>query len=280
MITTSEIAPSPVLAPFVRCYSFREFDTNGLELKKPWHASNEIAMDFCFKAQPLQFVTPQTGMVLKNSSYGGVIGLGTQYNGELTFNGHYSFFEICFKPNGFNKIFRLPSSDITNNIIHTEEIFDARIKILFEQLCMANGLTEMAFLADAYLLYYFKKQKSVDHKDAITRISNLIIEMAGLVNIEQLAYDANMSTRNFERRFTEQVGITPKLFSCITRFNNALALKLKNPKKEWTSIAYESGYFDQMHLIKDFKKFSGNTPSMFLKQTPLAQETFTSRVDA
>src|SRR6266498_2314032 len=279
MITASEIAPSPVLAPFVRCYCYREFDTNGFDLIKPWHASHEISMPFFFKAKPVQLIDPATGQILQRGGYGGVTGLATQYNGEMTFNGCYSFFEILFKPNGFNKIFRLPSSEITNQIIHGDDIFDTRIKIFYEQLCMANDLKAMASLADTYLLYYFKKQKSIHHKDAITNISNLILKNAGFINIDKLAYDANMSIRNFERHFIEQVGISPKLYCCITRFSHALSLKLMNPEKDWTSIAFECGYFDQMHLIKDFKKFAGSSPSIFLRQTPLTDENYTSRVD-
>ncbi len=280
MVTTSEIAPSPVLASFVRCYSYREFDTKGEELVKPWHASHEVTMPFCLNAKPLQFSNSQAGLTRTANNYGGVIGSATRYNGELTFYGHYAFFEINFRPSGFNKIFRLPSGEITNRIIHAEDIFGAGVKRLFEQLCGAKGLEEMVALAEAYLLGYFKKQKSVEPNDPITAISNRILTNSGAIRVENLAYDANMSFRNFERHFSERVGLSPKLFCSISRFNHALALKLTHPEMDWTSIAYNCGYFDQMHMIKDFKRFSGNTPSHFLNQTPLAKETYTSRVDA
>lgn len=128
MITTSEIAPSPVLAPFVRCYSLREFDTIGLDIIKPWQASHELNIDFFFKAKPYQSINPQTGQCLKGGDYGDAIGLGTHYNGKLTFKGCFSFFEINFKPNGFNKIFLLPAREITFQIINTEVILDPSAK--------------------------------------------------------------------------------------------------------------------------------------------------------
>lgn len=197
MITTSEIAPLPVLAPFVRCYTYREFDTNGYDLIKPWHASHEISMPFFFKAIPVKLVDPQTGEIVKKGSFGGVTGLATQYNGEMTFNGCYSFFAIIFKPNGFYKIFRLPATEIINEIVSSDDIFDSKFRVLYEKLSIAKGLKEMANLAEEYLLNYLKKQKSADSKDAITCISNLIIKNAGLVNIDKIAYDANMSIRTF-----------------------------------------------------------------------------------
>jgi transcriptional regulator GlxA family with amidase domain len=89
-----------------------------------------------------------------------------------------------------------------------------------------------------------------------------------------------MSTRTFERHFVEQVGISPKMLSCIARFNHAFADKLKNPGKDWASVALEYGYYDQNHLIKDFNRFAGSTPKSFLQQTPLAIERVTNRVEA
>ncbi len=151
---------------------------------------------------------------------------------------------------------------------------------LFEQLCEARDLTAMGVLADAYLLAILRSRKPVDPKDAITSISNLIVKNPGLLNVAQLAYNANMCVRNFERHFTEEVGASPKLFCSVVRFNHALDLKLRSPTKDWSSIAFECNYFDQMHLIKDFKRFSGNAPSTFLRQTRITSETYTSRIEA
>jgi transcriptional regulator GlxA family with amidase domain len=92
------------------------------------------------------------------------------------------------------------------------------------------------------------------------------------LRIEKLAYDANMSIKTFERKFTEQVGVSPKLFVRMIRFNKALSLKVSHSKKSWTSIAHMCGYFDQMHLIKEFILFSGETPSHFFKDTPPPEE--------
>jgi AraC-like DNA-binding protein len=280
MVTTSEIAPAPALAPFVRCYSYREFDTKGVDITKPWHATHEITMPFFFDALPVKLVNPQTGAIIQRGKPCGVIGLATQYNGEMTFNGHYAFFQISFKPNGFHKIFGLPPGAFTNLIVHAGAVFNSEIQSFHEQLANANGLRERATLADAFLLRSLNKQKRAGATDAITCLSNAILKKAGLVTIEKLAYDANMSLRTFERHFTEQVGIGPKAFCCITRFHHAYEWKLKDPERDWAAIAQHCGYFDQMHLIKDCKKFTGSTPAGFFNQTPLTNERYTSRVEA
>lgn len=279
MITTSEIAPSPALAPFVRCYAYREFDTNGLDFIKPWFASHEMYIPFFFKAVPVKLVDPETGKILKTGKNCGVVGISSQYNGEMTFNGSYSFFQIIFKANGFNKIFKIPSSEIIDKIVWGDEIFDSGVELLHEQLAAACGLSEMAALANVYLEIFLRKQQTVDYKNGITAAVHLIASKNGLINIDALAHYVNMSRRNFERLFNEAVGTSPKLFCCITRFNHALDLKLRNPGMEWASVTNQAGYFDQMHLIKDFKRFCGEAPSLLLKHVPLLEENYTSRID-
>lgn len=236
MITTSEIAPSPALAPFVHCYAYREFDTNGFDVIKPWHASHEMYIPFFFKAVPVKLVDSETGKILKTGKNCGVVGISSQYNGDMIFNGLYSFFQIIFKPNGFTKIFKIPSSEIIDKIVWGDEIFDSGIELLHEQLAAVSSLSEMADLANAYLEYFLRKQKTVDYKDGITAAVHLISSKKGMVNIDELAHYANMSRRNFERLFTESVGTSPKLLCCITRFNYALNLKLRNPGIEWASV--------------------------------------------
>ncbi|WP_026464539.1 helix-turn-helix domain-containing protein [Adhaeribacter aquaticus] len=278
MIITSEAAPSPELIPYVRCYTYREFNTHGSDLRKPWFAAHEITMVFFFKDKPVHFINPQTGQFLQGGCFGGVTGLGTQFNGDMAFNGCYSFFEIVFNPTGFHKIFRLLPQEFTNYVINLDDVFGRAVREFYEKLGEASSLTEMVNLTNTFLQDCLQKSKLPTAPDNITRISTIILKNAGHVNVDQLAKEANMSKRNFERHFSEQVGLSPKLFCCVTRFNKAFKIKLENPKKSWTEIANQCGYFDQMHLIKEFKKFAGSSPSMCYNLSPLREEIYTARV--
>ncbi|MDQ2862303.1 MAG: helix-turn-helix domain-containing protein, partial [Bacteroidota bacterium] len=200
---------------------------------------------------------PLTGVVLKTGKRSGVSGMSSQLVGEMTFNGLYSFFEIAFKPHGFQTLFNIPSAEVLNKIAWSEELFDDSINIMHEQLFYCIDLHQMGAVADGYLLRLLQNKKHTDYQNRISHIIHSINTRKGLINIDALAVDVNMSVRNFERHFVEQIGIPAKLYCCITRFNHALDLKLRNPQLRWTFIAQQTGYFDQMHLIKDFKKFSG-----------------------
>ena len=278
MITTSEVAPSPALAPFIRSYTYREFDTNGTEVIKPWQASHEANIIFFFKDRPTTLTDTTTGKVLKKGKNCDVVGMSTQYNGDMTFNGKYSFLQIFFQPHGFYTLFDASPLEIAEKIIWSGDVFGSDIKLLHEQLCEAKDVTFMAELANIWLLSYLNKKRRVDYKDRITVTANLISKSNGLINIDTLADYACMSMRNLERIFIKETGMSPKQLCCIARFNNALELKLAHPSMNWTFIAHQSGYFDQMHLIKDFQRFCGEAPSSLLKHVPLLEEKYISRI--
>lgn len=87
VITTSQIAPSPILAPFVGCYSFREFETGETDMHKPFRTLHEISITFFFKAIPVCLTDSQTGQIIKTGSNAGLSGSGTQYNGDVPLSG-------------------------------------------------------------------------------------------------------------------------------------------------------------------------------------------------
>lgn len=65
------------------------------------------------------------------------------------------------------------------------------------------------------------------------------------------------------RRFREQIGLTPKAYANIVRFNRALELA-RGPKATWAEIALDCGYYDQSHLVRDFQRFAGRAPATLL----------------
>jgi AraC-like DNA-binding protein len=100
---------------------------------------------------------------------------------------------------------------------------------------------------------------------SIDSIIKLISENPNFLTVEKMAGEACLSISQFERKFIQLTGITPKIFARITRFNNAYQLKDKNPGSDWLSIALDAGYYDYQHLVKDFKQFAKVTPHSLLE---------------
>ncbi len=279
MITTTEIRPALALAHIVRCYSWREFDTLETDLVRPWHACHELSMHFFFAALPLHLLDPVTYRVIASGSHVDIVGPGTRYNGKMVFQGRYALFEIIFRAGGFFRLFHIPSDEMTNKIHGAREVMGAPVDRLFEQLSAADGLPAKGELANAFLLGYLDQGGLRTGHDHICANPSWLLRQRGSVNVDRMASEASMSVRTFERKFLEQVGISPKLYSCVERFNLALTMRLSYPDLNWTTIAAECGYFDQMHLVKDFNRFAGGSPSDFIHHTPLSQEQYLSRVE-
>lgn len=164
-----------------------------------------------------------------------------------------------FQPGALNRLLGIPMTEFLQ-----VEAFDARdilgkeIYSLNEQLKNAASYDAMKDCIDAFLLQRLHKVKE---PQPIDQSLTTLVKGGGLITIDRLANEACLSNRQFERKFKERTGFSPKFFSRLVRFSNAWQLKENDPGISWTKIAYECGYFDQMHLVKDFKEFAGSNPS-------------------
>ena len=87
-----------------------------------------------------------------------------------------------------------------------------------------------------------------------------IIRSGGRVSIESVAEVSGVSRQHLARAFAHHVGVTPKTFARVMRFRRAIEL---GRRQQWADVAVELGYFDQSHLIADFREFAGETPVPF-----------------
>jgi len=259
------ISPHPSLQLYVDNYILCTSDGERIVHTGIWPASSETSIIFYMADRP-SHKTSEGKFSHLQSDQGCIVGLQPQFSGIVSFSGIYFTFIIMFKANGLNKLFSMPATDIVNKIYHLDDVFGVKAKNLNEQLLNARDIHQMALFADAFLLFFLNMKKAYLHLcDGITFISNELFNNTPLLSVEQYAKKANMSVRNFGRRFMEQTGVSPKLYCRLLRFNNAINRKLKKPQINWTSIAYECGYFDQMHMIKDFKEFANVNPSALFK---------------
>jgi AraC-like DNA-binding protein len=95
--------------------------------------------------------------------------------------------------------------------------------------------------------------------NAVQRTIAALADTHGLADLDFFSRAASLSPRQFRRRCLEESGLTPKHLCRILRFRRALNLASRH-KQDWADIAAETGYFDQAHLIRDFREFTGQTP--------------------
>jgi AraC-like DNA-binding protein len=92
-----------------------------------------------------------------------------------------------------------------------------------------------------------------------------IADSRGQVRAEQLARDAGCSRKHLTGVFARQVGLPPKSLAQITRFQHAMQRLRRDGPVDWCEVAFECGYYDQSHLIREFHRYSGMAPGAFAR---------------
>jgi AraC-like DNA-binding protein len=166
---------------------------------------------------------------------------------------------IHFKPAGFFRLFGIPSRHFTDGKTDLEIILGKEAHLLTEQIMEAKGLNQRVALLDQFLL---KKAAGASLKLTSTEYAiGLIQARDGNLTVAGLADSVKVSIKSLERHFLERVGLYPKMFARIARFNATIRHVGACPHSTWHDVVHRFGYYDQAHFIKEFKKFSGKTPS-------------------
>ena len=108
--------------------------------------------------------------------------------------------------------------------------------------------------------------------------SEYLFQKKGQCRIEEVAELCHRSLRQVQRRFNDEYGVTMKSMAQNFRFDEIKKHLTKNPDSDLTEVAYEYGFFDQAHFIKEFKRFAGKTPTDFCKEIKAIQEHWDQNV--
>lgn len=177
----------------------------------------------------------------------------------------YFMFYIRFQPGSLFKLFSIPMSIFTDQQLDATAILGREIIELYEQLGSCFTYEAMIGIVENYFLKKITCLKN--NSQPVDNIGKIILRNPQAFNLEKTAKEACLSYRQFEKRFEQLVGITPKYYARISRFYQAFLLKEDNPTLDWLSIAIRTGYNDYQHLVKDFKEFSGSTPNVLMQQS-------------
>ncbi|MEO9964999.1 MAG: AraC family transcriptional regulator [Reichenbachiella sp.] len=172
-------------------------------------------------------------------------------------------FVIQFKPFGAYPFFHFPLEELTGKVVPAETVLGNEILALRESLYNTDENSDKFQLAEKWLLDRFDEQKRPS-KDLLDVASKLQEVSAAGIN------DAMTSYPNTQKHLIDQckkyLGLTPKYFHRIIRFNEMLVLLKEQKKIQWSQVAYQCGYSDQSHFIKEFKHFSGFNPQEFIEE--------------
>jgi AraC-like DNA-binding protein len=175
---------------------------------------------------------------------------------------HESMLGVHFKPAGAFPFLGVAANELTNAHIDLVDLWGSVARELRERVCLASTQEQRFEIVEEVLTY---RLRSAPKRNAAVDISLDAFGPYGTSsNVQEVAKETGICQRRFRKVFAHEVGLTPKVFSRILRFQRARSLTDTIVKPDWADIALACGYFDQSHLIHDFHEFSGLSPTEYL----------------
>lgn len=276
VIYTNIVLPHKMLKPYIKHFAIRCFDTQDCIFPKAIIATADIEINFFVKGKLHGFdgINAQYQWNKNNCVECYFTCLQTSTKGFVLFNGIMTILTVHFKPTGFYNIFDISPKELTNVYGETNPILGNDINLLYEQMCEAEDSFESITIIQTYLLKKLLLRKRKYRHLSIKAAADFLTKKRGMFSIAKLTDDLNITQQTLEVQFRNQVGVDPKTFCRLVRFNHAVNLKLYDPNLKWTNIAYTCGFYDQMHMIKDFKNFTGLSPKEFIVDINPPVESF------
>lgn len=254
------VKPNGILHQFISCYHIMETDypvdflprhriyTYG-SIVLVFHYNNPSLFQ---KRNELSYIEPKTV----------ICGQQTNYY-DLALAGRTGMIFIVFKPFGAGVFFKIPMNEIENENIALEYIINNNTLEIEDKLQAAKSIHQRIELIEDFLLKKLIKNYK-NHKQISTAFKT-INDHEGQISIRTLAEISCLSIKQFERKFSEFVGLNPKQYLRIVRFQNVLQKKKNNFHRNYTSLSFDCGYYDQSHFIHDFKIITDLSPKEFFE---------------
>lgn len=195
---------------------------------------------------------------------------------DLTFSGMLQCFCVKLMPYSLRAIFRENSSNFTDTATDMEEVDPVLNHYLFHKLTDAGNDAERVRIIETTL----RKMLRVNYR-SVSSLSSSVLKHC--LSVDKLTYsdiiaNSGVSRRTLERNIKQDIGLTPKKFLKIIRFNRALSMLQERPEMNMQDIAYLNGYYDLPHFINEFKEYSGSSPTRYIREDENFNSLFTGLI--
>lgn len=266
-----EHQPPSYLKPYLRYYWTLELKS----LPVP-HVSQRIlaeSFELLFNiAAPIEIISCD-GQIKRISATGMTGPMSRPMRMSLT--GPVNLFGICFQPGGGYPFFQYPAHELANENIDVDDIWGTKGREVVEQVQNECSTTQSRI--EAVSMYLKNRLESNLREDVVVKKAIQILESCkGRITIDQLVCRLGLSRRHLARKFKERIGMSPKQLCRNIRFKFVYKLIETASHHNWADIALACGYYDQSHLINEFKYFTGSSPDAYFHSTPDGPDFFTA----
>lgn len=185
-------------------------------------------------------------------------------NAHLKMDGKADVLGVSFLPHGFYPFFRIPVAEFKNQVPGVSEAGFKLVKTIGTRLKEAADVTaRLAILERELLLLLAADNTGTCY---FKPIFELLKKCETPQEINTFCRQNNIGLRTLERMYNKHVGISASTFGTLNRFHQSMNQLLQHDFSKLSDVAFDNGYFDQMHFIRDFKRFTGDTPKDFIRQ--------------
>lgn len=244
-MTYREYRPCAALQPYVSCYWTRA----GIPNAQPHTVLPDGCIDILFRVGE--------SAVLESS----IIGTMTE---ALVVPGGESgsdFAAVRFLPGGAYPFLKIPAHEFTDQAIELKHAFGREVREIEDKLIERRSPLQRVALLERLLLDRLPRGHDQDHD--MIRLGHEIWLRPHELSVKELSSQIGISERQLERKFSRHAGIGPKALLRILRFQQVLKSAQAAVRPDWAGLAVDCGYFDQAHLIRDFRRYTGLSPKKY-----------------
>lgn len=254
---TKLFTPHPALRPFIQFYQYAELGKKDEWTMQSLVASPDPVMVLVTERESIDF--KEDG---ERRTYESVALLAplTQYK-EAAVKSRVKSLWIAFRPCGISEILGLHTKEHVNQCINFTDLMGSKIEADRAQMTAQKEPEKIVEQVENFLLTQLRHNKKNTNNSRLCYVLEQLKAQCHKKNIiSTICKQTGYSIKSFERHTLQMTGICPKQFQRIVRFNITLTSVLRKTDVSWAQTAYEFGYTDQTHFIREFKSFYGKTP--------------------
>ncbi len=255
--------PSVRLQPFVRYYWILDTDEHLDVLTFP------IGCPQLIFHRRSRFYIPELEAEQARFSLSGQV----NFPARIQSSGEVETIVVVFYPHAIGTMFNIPVSTFYNQEIDGYSLGDQLLNSLADDVLNAEDPGEAIWLIEKCLLSRLAESGICDFKRVGVSLRHLFFDNA--ISVENMAQLSCLSRKQFGRVFFDAVGMKPKEYSSVVRFQKSLWL-MQNGNNDFADIAYSCGYADQSHFIRECRRYAGATPAELLKTQQVYSDLFAS----